>query len=209
MLDSLSLLTVDTKTLIKRLYYALTGAVFFIVLLTFFTPTFGGVYNRVFFYLDIGVYGGIFTFIVAIYCWIMTRNNGRVLWKWVACAIPVILLGIQSVGIKILTATARNNQEFINISALNKVFFGALILYVAIVTFYSKTKYDYKHILPHQTKVGTYIFQGLYIIIQIILWGLFIMILPAFVDYWIGWWPTEEWVHDAINQMNAEFDQYF
>ena len=199
----------DTKTLLKRVYYALTSAVFYIVLLTFFTPTFGGVYNRVFFYLDIGIYGVIFTFIVAIYCWIMTRRNGRDWWKWVACAVPVILLGIHYVGINILTDAARSNQEFINISALNKIFFGVLILYIAIITFYSKTKCDFKHILPHQTEVGTYIFLGLYIAIQIILWGLFIMILPAFVDYWIEWWPTEEWVHNAINQMNAEFDQYF
>ena len=193
----------NATTTIKRLYRATTSVVFFVIVLTFCTLKFGGVYNRVFFYWDIGIYGAIFTLATAIYCWIMTHKNWETIWKWLASAIPIMLLLLQFAGVKMLTTIARNNQEFININVLNQIFFGVLIIYIAVITFYSKTK------LPIQTKIGTHIFKWLSIVAQIALWICFIMILPTFISYWIEWWPTEEWVHDAINQMNAEFDNYF
>lgn len=193
----------NAKTTIKRLYRAATSVVLFVIVLTFCTLKFGGVYNRVFFYLDIGIYGAILTLATAIYCWIMTHKNWETMWKWLASAIPIMLLLLQFAGVKMLTTIARNNQEFININVLNQIFFGALILYITVITFYSKTT------LSIQTKIGMHIFKWLSIVAQIALWICFIMILPTFISYWIEWWPTEEWVHDAINQMNTEFDKYF
>ena len=82
----------NATTTIKRLYRATTSVVFFVIVLTFCTLKFGGVYNRVFFYWDIGIYGAIFTLATAIYCWIMTRKNWETIWKWLASAIPIMLL---------------------------------------------------------------------------------------------------------------------
>lgn len=193
----------NAKIFFKRLYYAVTSAVFFVIILNFGTPTFKEVYSRMFFYWDIGIYGVIFTLIAAIYCWIMTCKNRGTMRKWVASAIPIVLLLLQFAGVNMLMTIARNNQEFININVLNQIFFGALILYNAVITFYSKTK------LSIQTKNRNVYFKWLSIVVQIALWICFIMILPAFINDWIEWWPTEEMVHDAINRMNAEFDNLF
>ena len=197
-----------TKDMLKRSYYALASIAFFIVLLTFSTASFLETVSRNFFYWDIGISGVIFTLTVSVYCWIMSRHNWRNSWKWWAGTIPIILLVLRFVGIKILMSVARNNQEFININILNHIFFGVLILYAAVITFCSKTKYDYRHIQPVQTKVETRLFKWLPIIAQIVLWICLIYSLRDFIYSWIEWWPTEEWASEEFNHLQNKFEQY-
>jgi len=82
------------------------------------------------------------------------------------------------------------------------------MLYTAIITFFSKTQWNYKDVLQNQTETDTRIFKWLFVGAQIALWFCFILILPTFVNDWLSWWPTESWVNDAINSMNSEFEQY-
>lgn len=198
-----------TKEILKRSYYALTSITLFVILLNSWTPAFRSVYHRMFFYLNIGVCGVILTLAVAAYCWNMSRNNGKPIWKWYAGMIPVLLWIIRLIGVKTLIVVARNNQEFINIDILNYIFFATLMLYTAVITFCSKTKYDYRNILPNQTKTDTQIFKWLPTVMHIAIWGCFILILPTFINNWLTWWPSEAWVNSEINRMSAEFNQYF
>ena len=176
------------QELFRRLYRTLTSIVLFLILLNSWSPAFRDVYSRTFYYFNIGVCGVILTLSVAVYCFSMSRKQGGIKWKWCVGSIPILLLLLRLGGVKILIAIARNNH--------------------AIITFFSKTQWNYKDVLQNQTETDTRIFKWLFVGAQIALWFCFILILPTFVNDWLSWWPTESWVNDAINSMNSEFEQY-
>ena len=177
------------KEILKRSYYALTSVAFFVILLNSWIPSFIGTYHRLFSHLKIGVSGLLLTLVVAVYCWIMSQNNGKSAWKWYAGTIPIVLLILRALCVTLLTALARHNQEYINIYLVDVIFFTTLMLYMAIITFCSKTKYNYNNILPNQTKTDTQIFKWLFIIAQIAVWVCFAMIIFEFLGKF-DWWPT-------------------
>ena len=196
------------QELFRRLYRTLTSVVLFLILLNSWSPAFRDVYSRTFYYFNIGVCGVILTLSVAVYCFSMSRKQEGIKWKWCVGSIPILLLLLRLGGVKILIAIARNNHEFINIHILDYIFFAALMLYTAVITFFSKNQWNYKDVLQNQTETDTRIFKWLFVGAQIALWFCFILILPTFVNDWLSWWPTESWVNDAINSMNSEFEQY-
>jgi hypothetical protein len=204
-----NLFEMNTKEILKRVYHALMAIALFVILLTSLAPSFMETFNRMYYYLDIGVSGMMLTLIVAIYGWMMINKTGKSTWrKWWVAAIPIIFLIFRLAGIKILATVARDNQEFININILNYVYFGVFMLYIAVITFCSNAKFNYRNVLPDQTRINTHIFKWLFIVAQIALWYCFLCVLPTFIDNWFSWWPTQECVNDSIIEMNAEYSQF-
>ncbi len=194
------------KDLLKRIYYALASGAFFVILLNSWTRAFAPEYSRYFYHLNIGVCGVVLTCAVAAYCWAMSRDNGKSVWKWWAGAIPVILMIVRFGLTKMLTAMAFHNDEFIDIYAVDIAYFGVLAFYPMVITFCSNRKWDYRNMLPGQTRLDTFLLRWVPVVAHVVMWFWFSRILYTFYVDWLSWWPTEAWLNDAVNQANDVFE---
>ena len=193
-----------TKELLKRIYYALTSVALFIVLLDW-TPM-QGITHRKYYCLSLGFNGALLVLGIAVFCWLMSKYNGNRTRKWYIGGGVIGLYISWALIVELLRWWAASRKVFINVYAIDIAFFLLLMLYMAIVIFCSKTKYD--NILPIHNKVILQALKWLFIIAQIAVWVRFVWILPGFIFEW--WqWPNEAAITEKFDSMNEEFNKVF
>jgi len=192
------------KETLKRLYYALTSAALFIVLIDLMP--FGVMWNRQYTCLSLGLSGFLLTLGIAAFCWLMSRHNGNRTKKWYIGAIPIVLYILWFLIVELLRWWAVSHKVFINVYAADVTFLLALMLCMAITAFYSKTRYD--NILPIHNKVISQVLRWLFIAGQIAIWIRLVWILPDTIARWSGW-PNETYVNQVFNEQTKVFDKVF